>query len=85
MTRIAMRDFIFSDGTRVPAGEAIQVIAAPIHHDPRHYPDPLVFNPWRFSDMADAARDEAGYTAARYDMVTTSRTFLTWGLGKHAW
>ena len=82
------KEFVFSDGTIVPAGQIVQAIAAPIHHDSSHYDEPLAFKPWRFSEMAQAEVDE-GSTSARmsgkYDIVQPSKSFMIWGLGKHAW
>lgn len=87
VTRVAVKDFIFSDGTRVPAGDQIQGIASPIHLDATHYEEPHSFKPWRFCDMSQAEIDE-GSTSARmsgkYDMVQPSKSFMVWGIGRHA-
>lgn len=88
--RTALHDFTFSNGVRVPAGELIQVAAAPMHMDAAYYPDPLEFKPWRYSEQAqkeanDGASKEATKKApGEYDMVVPTATNLSWGLGRHA-
>ncbi|OBZ73466.1 Ent-kaurene oxidase [Grifola frondosa] len=52
MTRKAMRDMVFGDGTFVPAGTTVSV-AATVHHDEAVYEAPDVFDPWRFANMRD--------------------------------
>jgi cytochrome P450 len=81
-----MQDFSFSNGIRVPAGELVQAMMTPIHHDASLYPEPLEFKPWRFYELARAdGPDVEVRTPNKYDMVTPSSTYLTWGLGRHAW
>ncbi|KIM21870.1 hypothetical protein M408DRAFT_333196 [Serendipita vermifera MAFF 305830] len=82
--RIVMQDFTFSNGVRVPAGEMIQAVATGVHRDPAYYSDPLEFKPWRFYELAQAETLSTDRAATKYNMVGTSTTYLTWGLGKHA-
>ncbi|KIM23342.1 hypothetical protein M408DRAFT_332370 [Serendipita vermifera MAFF 305830] len=86
LARIVMKDFTFSNGVCVPAGEMVQAVATGVHKDPAHYPEPLEFKPWRFYDLTQAeAKDTYDpRAAAKYDIVSTSPTYLTWGLGRHA-
>ncbi|RVX16706.1 Cytochrome P450 87A3 [Vitis vinifera] len=37
-------------GHTIPAGWTILVVSSVLHMDPNIYPDPLVFNPWRWKD-----------------------------------
>ena len=87
LTRVAVQDFYFSNGVRIPAGEMVSSLATPVHQDAKYYPDPSEFQPWRFYDLARAEEEASGSgrPTAKYDMVTPSKTFLTWGLGRHAW
>jgi cytochrome P450 len=80
MVRLALKDFTFSDGTRVPEGALVSAVSPPRHLDDEVYPDAKTFKGFRFSDM----RDEEG-EGAKNQMVATSLDFLTFGHGKHAW
>ena len=81
-----MQDFSFSNGVRVPAGGMVQAMMTPMHQDVDLYPEPLEFKPGRFYELARAEGPGTEVpTANKYDMVTPSGTYLTWGLGRHAW
>ena len=80
MTRKALKDFTFSDGTFIPAGVFVSAAATPTHFDEAYYEHPEIFNPWRFSDISDV--DGEG---RKYEMVSTSAEYVTFGHGKHAW
>ncbi|KAK0481090.1 cytochrome P450 [Armillaria luteobubalina] len=56
LRRIARKEFVFSDGTIVPAGSYIAVPAFSANMDERSYEDPLEFKPWRFSEGGDDSR-----------------------------
>ncbi|PIG83981.1 hypothetical protein AARAC_008631 [Aspergillus arachidicola] len=45
--RMALSPYTFADGTRVPAGNLVAVPQAAVMQDPRHYPDPTEFDPYR--------------------------------------
>lgn len=46
-----MKDYTFSDGMRVPAGEVLAVPSGAIHMDPTIYEDPDMFDGFRFSKL----------------------------------
>ncbi|KAK0448923.1 cytochrome P450 [Desarmillaria tabescens] len=77
MLRLVKKDFIFSDGTVVPAGNQIAVAAYPTHMDEENYEDPLEFKPWRFSDKRTKEGEDI-----RHQMVTTSIDYLLFGNGR---
>jgi cytochrome P450 len=56
VARLATRD-IAVDGYRVEAGSLIAVGIYGLHHDPELWPDPMVFDPDRFSPENVKARD----------------------------
>ncbi|KAJ7204783.1 cytochrome P450 [Mycena pura] len=78
VTRLALTDFTFSDGTTVPAGTLIGVSLAE-HQDEANYTNASAFDPFRFSRM----REEAG-EGTKHQMVTASPEFLSFGVGRHA-
>ncbi|KAJ3478574.1 hypothetical protein NLI96_g9659 [Meripilus lineatus] len=67
MTRRAVKDFQFSDGTFIPAGGFVSAATMTIHHDNEYYSDPDLFDPWRFADL----REEEG-EGLKHQMVSTS-------------
>lgn len=80
MTRKAVRDFTFSDGTFIPAGEFVCAASRGTHLDDANYEDPEIFKPWRFADM----RSEDG-ESTKHQMVNTSASYISFGHGRHAW
>ncbi|KAJ7498063.1 cytochrome P450 [Mycena galericulata] len=72
--------FTFSDGTTLPNGTYIHATTWSLHHDPELYPDPHVFDGFRFAKLREA--EEVG--AAKYLAVTTSLDYLAFGHGIHA-
>ncbi|KAK0471578.1 cytochrome P450 [Armillaria novae-zelandiae] len=77
MNRVARKEFVFSDGTAVPAGSHIAVAALGTHLDEENYEDPLEFKPWRFSEK----RKEEG-ESIRHQMTTPSLNYVFFGHGR---
>jgi len=80
LTRKAMKDYTFSDGTFIPKGTLVSTAARAAHFDEENYDDPDSFDPWRFANMEKAE----GAETLRNQFVNTHPEFLTFGLGKHA-
>ncbi|KAF5335055.1 hypothetical protein D9758_016332 [Tetrapyrgos nigripes] len=78
--RKVMKDFTFSDGTRLPAGSTVCIPVWAMHHDERHYEDPNEFKPFRFSDMRDI--EENGNI--KHQMITPNSDYFLFGTGRHA-
>jgi len=80
MSRIAMKDFTFSDGTYIPKGTFIAAAIRPVHQDQGIYmdPGPDVFDGLRFYKLR--GKDNT----RKYDMSSTSPSFLAFGHGPHA-
>ena len=83
MSRKAMKDFTFSDGTIIPKGASVAAIAGPVNMDEEIYEDPLTFKPFRFSEACEGA--DSTREATKNQFVTTSLENLLFGHGKHAW
>ncbi|PBK61873.1 cytochrome P450 [Armillaria solidipes] len=79
MSRVARKDFVFSDATVIPAGSHIAVAALCTHLDEENYEDPLEFKPWRFSEK----RKQEG-ESIRHQMATPSLDFVFFGHGRSA-
>ena len=76
----ALKDMRLSDGTFIPKGTCLVSASGALHHDEKHYPDPEVFDPFRFSGMREQHGD-----SVKYQFTTASATYLPWGYGPHAW
>ncbi|KAK7031683.1 cytochrome P450 monooxygenase 51 [Favolaschia claudopus] len=72
--------FTFSDGTTLPSGTYLHATTWCLHHDPELYPDPHIFDGFRFDKLRQA--EETG--AAKYQSVTTSLDYLAFGHGIHS-
>ncbi|KAH8091762.1 cytochrome P450 [Cristinia sonorae] len=86
MSRMAMKDFTFSNGTFIPKGGLVSVVERPMHLDSEHYEHPDEFRPWRFveSRNSDVSLGEVGVRVSRYGVVSTSPEYVTFGHGRHA-
>ncbi|KAJ3768555.1 cytochrome P450 [Lentinula raphanica] len=78
MSRLALRDFTFSDGTVVPAGTILSVASFGMHHDDALYEDPYKMKAFRFSDM----RSQEG-EGLKHQMVGVDPSFALFGGGRH--
>jgi Cytochrome P450 len=80
MTRMALKEFTFSNGTHIPKGGFVSAVSMARHLDEEIYPDAKTFKGFRFSDI----RKEEG-EGTKNQMVATSVDYLPFGHGKHAW
>ncbi|THH31099.1 hypothetical protein EUX98_g3096 [Antrodiella citrinella] len=79
MTRQAVKDFTFSDGTFIPQGAFVSAAATATHYDTEFYDNAEVFDPWRFSDMRSGDGE-----STKHQMVSTSKEYVPFGHGRHA-
>lgn len=79
MGRVTVKDWQFSDGTKVPKGVKIFCNHLPLVLDNDYVNHPNDFDPWRMYKK----RQEEGQ-ANQHQLVMTSQTNLTFGHGKHA-
>ena len=78
--RLAVDDFAFSNGVRIPKGTLIHGPVSSIEADPVIYSEPDVFEPFRF--VADASNAEQ---QLQKEMTTIGLDFLPFGYGRNAW
>jgi len=86
MTRKALQDYTFSDGTFIPKGGFVSVAERHTHYDSDNYDRPEIFNPWRFIELGGGT-EGANFidtNNVRYQMVTTGSSYVTFGHGKNA-
>ena len=80
LTRKALKDYTFSDGTFIPNGTVVMTAARCVHYDEEIYPSAHTFEPFRFSDL----RGEDG-EGAEHQYASTTPDYLPFGYGRHAW
>lgn len=74
----ALKDFVLSDGTVIPAGSNVGAGSYLRHFDNDIYEDASVFNPWRF--YFKRSEDQSGTKGL---IVNLGPDFLPFGHGKH--
>lgn len=80
LTRKALEDFTFSDGTFIPKGTIITTPTRSIHFDEALYPNAHAFEPFRFADMRQEEGEEV-----KHHLVSTTPQYLAFGHGRHGW
>lgn len=78
--RLALRDFTFSDGTTVPAGEFVAAAKVSTHFNDAIYDDPNEFNPWRFLGLGEDQEESTSH-----QMAHVTPEYLPFSIGVHAW
>ncbi|KIJ13827.1 hypothetical protein PAXINDRAFT_13375 [Paxillus involutus ATCC 200175] len=78
MTRKAMKDFTFSDGTVLPKGTMVAIASQAPRLDNGVYDNADVFDPFRFASMGEDGDN------AKHSFASTSPDYLTFGHGRHA-
>lgn len=80
VNRKALKDFVLSDGTVIPAGSNVGAGSYLRHFDDAIYEDASVFNPWRFQCKRSDSENESGTKGL---IVNSGPDFLPFGHGKH--
>ncbi|KIK94711.1 hypothetical protein PAXRUDRAFT_429265 [Paxillus rubicundulus Ve08.2h10] len=79
LSRKAMKDFSFSDGTVLPKGTMVATASQTIHLDDGVYEDATKFDPFRFANKHEEDGD-----GAKLSYVSTNADYLAFGYGRHA-
>ncbi|KAG6380639.1 cytochrome P450 [Boletus reticuloceps] len=79
LSRKALKDFTFSDGTFIPKGTSVAVPSLSLHHDKTYYEDPDAFKPFRFAEIHDKDGNRVND-----QLTSTSVEYLPFGHGRHA-
>ncbi|ROT37819.1 cytochrome P450 [Sodiomyces alkalinus F11] len=82
--RCALKDFIFSDGTRVAKGEWVGIPIGPMLRDASMYPQPDVFDGFRFVDpkILRGLGQKSTQPEGPSKFTDVSETWHVWGTGK---
>ncbi|KAJ7578344.1 cytochrome P450 [Mycena floridula] len=79
MARAVLKNFTFSDGTTVPAGNILAVASQDIHLDEAIYPKAHDFQGFRYSDKR--TMEGEGH---KHHFVTIASDYMVFGYGRHA-
>ncbi|KAI1341954.1 cytochrome P450 [Xylariaceae sp. FL0016] len=74
-------------GLKLPHGSVVCAPSYPVFHDPKIYPEPHAFKPFRFAEKRAAKEGEEGGSyiqRARQAFATTSPEYTAFGHGRHA-
>ncbi|KAL0057529.1 hypothetical protein AAF712_015832 [Marasmius tenuissimus] len=77
--RLALRDFVFSNGTVIPAGTMIAISPSALHFDEDQYS-----NPFEFDGFRSYKQREEEWESIKHQMVTPQTNYVAFGVGKHA-
>lgn len=76
----ALQAFTLSNGQCIPKGTILEIPSDAISSDAEIFPDPDIFNPWRFSEMRDDGPEDA-----QHQFVSVSHLLeFFFGYGAHA-
>ncbi|KAI0774403.1 cytochrome P450 [Fomes fomentarius] len=79
ITRKALKDITFHDGTFIPKGTTVLAAAHPTHYDETNYADASTFDGFRFARMREVEGE-----GMKHQYVNTSTEYVSFGHGKHA-
>lgn len=82
IVRLAMMDIPLSTGSILPKGTHFAVASDAVGKDPTIYPNPEIFDPWRFMKLHEAAENESD--KGQWQFVTTSPVSMGFGHGVQA-
>ena len=86
MSRKVLKPFTFSNGFHAPVGTILSTHLYATHHDASLYSNPDTFDGFRFLEpSAGEKATKEGTTGIQKAMYTTSRSYLPFGYGRHAW
>jgi cytochrome P450 len=80
LRKVMKKGVITEDGTELPKGAVISILAHPIQHSEELFEKPYCFDPFRFSRLRESAETKTG----NLNFVSTGPQFLPFGHGKHA-
>ncbi|KAI1657940.1 cytochrome P450 [Daldinia decipiens] len=80
--RCTLKGFTFSDGTHVPKGEWVGIPVGPMLQDASKYPQPEVFDGFRFASPKLTGREHSRQPEGPSNFTDVSETWHVWGTGK---
>ena len=88
---VAKEGVVLPDGTHVPLGAWLTCPAEAMTRDARFFPEPDVFNPFRWLEPEVSGHEKEGEGEPKYklradgELTASSESFLFFGYGRHFW
>ncbi|KAL0573797.1 hypothetical protein V5O48_008150 [Marasmius crinis-equi] len=79
VNRLTLKEFVFSNGTVLPAGTVIGTSPSALHFDESTYS-----NPFEFDGLRSYHEREKEGESIKHQMVTPGSNYVAFGVGKHA-
>ncbi|KAL0574345.1 hypothetical protein V5O48_007607 [Marasmius crinis-equi] len=79
VNRLTLKEFVFSNGTVLPAGTVIGTSPSALHFDETTYS-----NPFEFDGLRSYREREKEGESIKHQMVTPGVNYIAFGVGKHA-
>ncbi|KAK1223670.1 hypothetical protein PQX77_013461 [Marasmius sp. AFHP31] len=83
LPRLAVKDFTFTDGTKVSAGYYVATAADVLQRDANVYPEPDEFKPFRFATPTTISEEQEALNEWPNRMTSTTESFVAFGGGRH--
>ncbi|KAL8957149.1 MAG: hypothetical protein Q9183_006136, partial [Haloplaca sp. 2 TL-2023] len=80
MERLVHTDYQLSDGFIIPANTSIGSPTQALSMDPKIYPDPEKFDPFRFAKLRETDAERAG----KMQYASSNPQSMSFGFGRHA-
>ncbi|KAJ7727345.1 cytochrome P450 [Mycena olivaceomarginata] len=84
-SRVVLHETILANGAVLPRGSVVSLAPKPLHFNPRVYPDPMMFDPFRFAKQgASSASGKLEPADVRNAFTSLSNDYIVFGVGMHA-
>jgi cytochrome P450 len=84
-SRVVLHETILANGAVLPQGSVVSLAPKPLHFNPKVYPDPMTFDPFRFAKQgASSASGKLEPADVRNAFTSLSNDYIVFGVGMHA-
>ncbi|KAJ8074970.1 hypothetical protein PM082_019297 [Marasmius tenuissimus] len=83
LPRLAVKDFTFTDGTKLSAGSYVATAADVLQREAKVYPEPDEFKPFRFVTPTATSVEQEAFNGWPNRMTSSTENFLAFGGGRH--
>lgn len=87
--RWCIKDYVFSNGIRIPKNTMVAVTMRARHYDSSVFPDPYKFDGFRFCKTDDERgnddKNDNNNTSRSLFLTSANSPFMLFGMGEHAW
>ncbi|KAF4603070.1 cytochrome P450 family protein [Pleurotus pulmonarius] len=85
LARVTIANGRLPDGVVIPSGYQVAVNLKHFHRDPHVYPNPHVFDPFRFSTLRENETEDTGSKDSnmKHGFTTVDNHYFNFGVGRH--